>query len=92
MDRRAWRATVHRVAKSWTRLTSNNNSPSGIIPQPVSVGRRAEIMETAAAVVLCVSCTQHTPMMISGSGVPSSHTRAVGQSGFLLKRLTYVDA
>ena len=54
MDRGAWRATVHRVAKSWTRLTSNNNSPSGIIPQPVSVGRRAEIMETAAAVVLCV--------------------------------------
>ena len=49
-------------------------------------------MEIAAAVMLCVSSTQHTPMMISGSGVLSSHTRAVGQSGFLLKRPTYVDA
>ena len=73
-------------------MTNNNNSPSGLILQPVSVGRRAETMEIAAAVMLCVSSTQHTPMMISGSGVLSSHTRAVEQSGFLLKRPTYVDA
>ena len=26
MDRQAWRATVHGVAKSWTRLTTHTNN------------------------------------------------------------------
>jgi len=35
MDRRAWRATVHRVAKSWTRLSDSATKTTNI-PHSVS--------------------------------------------------------
>ena len=31
MDRKAWRATIHGVAKSWTRLSDRTESPMFLI-------------------------------------------------------------
>ena len=31
-DWEAWRATVHGVAKSWTRLSNNNEASLGVLP------------------------------------------------------------
>ena len=38
IDREAWRAAVHRVAKSWTQLSDLTELVSGPKPQPVGLG------------------------------------------------------
>ena len=43
MDRGAWRATVHGVMKSWTRLSTQTVEQQARTPQPLSCGARQPV-------------------------------------------------
>ena len=40
MDRGAWRATIHGVAKSWTRLSTSNHKTGTVINIPILKTRK----------------------------------------------------
>ena len=62
MDRGAWRATVHGVAKRWTRLSdlacthANSVSIKHYLPLPPPLASTSVLSDSMNLTVLCTSC------------------------------------